>query len=172
MPEENTGYLAYSKLKKVVDGGPYDGQALDDSDHLCSDTGLPQSKKDNNVSDPDYVAPIYDTTSCPVATTTFTLNITNNTPRIPTLEVLDATDGQSVHVAGVPASSTAGPYAMATIDDGGTYTMTLTGVDYSFVDSAIQVNGVVYPPVESSGTFYTYHGIPKEDLSVIFDYGG
>lgn len=66
MAEENTGYLAYGKLKKVADGGSFDGQALDDNNDLCSVSELPQSKKDNNVSDPDYVAPIYNITSCPL----------------------------------------------------------------------------------------------------------
>lgn len=62
----NTGYKGWLTLLKVVDGGAYDGQALDENDNLCSQSGLPQASKPNNTGDTDYIAPILDETSCPV----------------------------------------------------------------------------------------------------------
>lgn len=70
----NTGYKAWLKLIKVVDGGPYDGSPLDDNNDLTSISGLPQSSKDNIDTDPDYVPPVLNTTDCPVPITT--VNIT------------------------------------------------------------------------------------------------
>lgn len=64
MALENTGKQAFRKLKKVVDGGPNDGQALDDNNYLVSVSGQPQSKKDNNLGDPDYAAPITNEGAC------------------------------------------------------------------------------------------------------------
>jgi hypothetical protein len=68
MAIENTGYQAWTKLKKVVDGGSHDGEALDDNNYLVASSGAPQSKKDNNVSDPDYVPPILNEADCPLPT--------------------------------------------------------------------------------------------------------
>lgn len=68
MAIENTGYQAWTKLKKVVDGGPHDGEALDDNNYLVSSSLQPQSIKDNNLSDPDYVAPVLNETACPLPT--------------------------------------------------------------------------------------------------------
>lgn len=65
---DNTGYLAWTGLKKVVDGGVHDGEALDDNNNLVSVTGLPQSTKPNNLGDTDYVAPVLNTTECPLPT--------------------------------------------------------------------------------------------------------
>lgn len=49
-----TGYRINPQLKKVVDGGPYDGQALDVNNNLCSVTGLPQDTMANPSDSPDY----------------------------------------------------------------------------------------------------------------------
>lgn len=65
MATTNTGYQTWTGLKKVVDGGVHDGEALDNNNNLVSVSGLPQSKKNNNVSDPNYVAPILNTIACP-----------------------------------------------------------------------------------------------------------
>lgn len=69
---ENTGKKVYTKLIKVVDGGPMDGEPLDSANKLCVATGQPQHKKDNVSSDPDYVAPIDDLTMCPINDFSFT----------------------------------------------------------------------------------------------------
>ena len=66
MPTQNTGNKAYRKLVKVtVDGTD---SPLDDNNMLCSETGLPQSIKNNVISDPDYIAPFQDLTACPLPT--------------------------------------------------------------------------------------------------------
>lgn len=62
----NTGFLITVDLIKVVDGGIHDGEALDDNNYLCSETGLPQSEKLNVPSDPDYIAKEYNITACPI----------------------------------------------------------------------------------------------------------
>lgn len=61
---ENTGYKAYATLSKVTNDGT--NRPLDINNNLCSESGLPQAIKANNDSDPDYIAPILDTVSCPV----------------------------------------------------------------------------------------------------------
>lgn len=66
MATTNTGYKGYSKLLKVTNDGT--NRPLDDNNMLCSETGLPQSIKDNIISDPDYFAPIQDLISCPTNT--------------------------------------------------------------------------------------------------------
>jgi hypothetical protein len=65
MATTNTGYKGYSKLLKVTNDGT--NRPLDDNNRLCSETGLPQSIKDNIISDPDYVPPIQDLISCPTS---------------------------------------------------------------------------------------------------------
>lgn len=67
MATTNTGYKGYSKLLKVTNDGT--NRPLDENNMLCSETGLPQSIKDNIISDPDYFAPIQDLVSCPTNTT-------------------------------------------------------------------------------------------------------
>ena len=64
MASQNTGYLGYSILAKVTDD--VNQYPLDINDQLCSESGLPQHTKPNSASDPDYVAPILDETSCPI----------------------------------------------------------------------------------------------------------
>lgn len=59
----NTGYVIYTKRRKVVDGGIYDGQDLDINNQLCSVTGLPPVYQDVLPTDPDYK--VLDTTRCP-----------------------------------------------------------------------------------------------------------
>lgn len=62
----NNGYLGWTKLKKVIDGGDLDGDPLDENNNRPSSSGLPQAKKDNISSDPDYIAPEYNEGACPV----------------------------------------------------------------------------------------------------------
>lgn len=66
MASENTGYQAYRKLLKVVDGGPHNGEPLDINNSLCSVSGLPQDSKDNNTGDPNYIDPVLNTEDCPI----------------------------------------------------------------------------------------------------------
>jgi len=68
----NTGYKEYAKLLKITDDGT--ARPLDINGHLCSESGLPQAFKDNVDTDPDYVAPVYDTTACPIPVTSFSLS--------------------------------------------------------------------------------------------------
>lgn len=63
---ENTGRKVYVTLKKVVDGGPRDGEPLDSGNRLASVTGNPQHTKDNSPEDGDYVEPSDDLTMCPL----------------------------------------------------------------------------------------------------------
>lgn len=67
MPGTNTGYKGYAKLLKVTDDGTH--RALDVNNELCSESGLPQDFKTNINTDPDYVAPVLDTTMCPIPVT-------------------------------------------------------------------------------------------------------
>lgn len=60
----NKGYIIVKTLKKVVDGGPDDGEALDVNNNLTADSGLPQATKANVDGDPDYVPQEYDTDVC------------------------------------------------------------------------------------------------------------
>ena len=76
MATTNTGYKGYSKLLKVTNDGT--NRPLDDNNMLCSETGLPQSIKDNIISDPDYFAPIQDLVSCPTNTTAITVLAVNS----------------------------------------------------------------------------------------------
>lgn len=64
MAIQNTGYKGYSTLLKVTADGT--NRPLDINNNLCSDSGLPQVSKANTVGQPDYVAPIYDTATCPI----------------------------------------------------------------------------------------------------------
>lgn len=64
MASENTGYKGYLTLLKVTDDGT--NRPLDANNNLCSESGLPQATKPNIESDPDYVAPVYDLTACPL----------------------------------------------------------------------------------------------------------
>ena len=66
MAIENTGYKAYTNLLKVTNDGTE--RPLDDNNMLCSDTGLPQSVKDNLTTDIDYIPPFEDLTACPLPT--------------------------------------------------------------------------------------------------------
>lgn len=63
---DNTGNKVVLTLKKVVDGGPHDGEPLDENGNLCSESSLPQATKPNSDTDPDYIAPYADLTSCPL----------------------------------------------------------------------------------------------------------
>lgn len=49
-----TGAQINPLLKKVVDGGPHDGEALDVNNQLCSVTGLPQATMATPTDDPLY----------------------------------------------------------------------------------------------------------------------
>lgn len=69
---ENTGNKVYTKLKKVVDGGAFDGDPLDINNRRTEMTGLPQAEKDNLPEDEDYVAPSEDLTMCPLNDFTLT----------------------------------------------------------------------------------------------------
>lgn len=62
----NTGKQGWTRLLKVVNGGPNDGQPLDANNNLCSMTGLPQAMKNNVSSDPNYVPPANNPTACPI----------------------------------------------------------------------------------------------------------
>lgn len=62
----NTGNKVYATLLKVVDGGANDGQALDVNNDLVSLSGLPQASKANTSGQPNYIAPIQDSTTCPL----------------------------------------------------------------------------------------------------------
>lgn len=73
MATENTGYKAYRKLAKVTNDGT--NRALDINDQLCEETGLPQHIKDNIISDPNYIPPVYDIISCPITPISYLLNI-------------------------------------------------------------------------------------------------
>jgi hypothetical protein len=64
MATQNTGNKGYLKLVKVTTDG--NDRPLDDNNMLCSDTGLPQSVKNNLIADPDYIAPFEDLTACPL----------------------------------------------------------------------------------------------------------
>ena len=66
MATQNTGNKAYLKLVKVTTDGTE--RPLDDNNMLCSDTGLPQSVKDNLTTDVDYIPPFEDLTACPLPT--------------------------------------------------------------------------------------------------------
>lgn len=66
----NTGIKIVLTLKKVVNGGDHDGEALDENDDLCSVSGLPQAVKVNDVGDPDYIAPYENLDSCPIPSLT------------------------------------------------------------------------------------------------------
>lgn len=65
MALENTGYKGYSTLLKVTNDG--NNSPLDINNNLCSESGLPQATKSNTIGDPDYIAPVYDTVTCPIA---------------------------------------------------------------------------------------------------------
>ena len=64
MATENTGYKGYSTLLKVTNYG--NNSFLDINNNLCSESGLPQATKSNTIGDPDYIAPVYDTVTCPI----------------------------------------------------------------------------------------------------------
>lgn len=66
MATQNTGNKGYRKLVKVTTDGT--DRPLDDNNMLCSDTGLPQSIKDNLITDVDYIPPFEDLTACPLQT--------------------------------------------------------------------------------------------------------
>lgn len=66
MATQNTGEQGWTGLKKQVIAGEYAGQAVDINNKLVSVTGLPQSKKDNEESDPDYIEPQENLTACPI----------------------------------------------------------------------------------------------------------
>src|SRR6478736_5803637 len=57
-----TGYIINPQLKKVVDGGPNDGEPLDVNNQLCSVSGLPQDMMANSPSNPNYR--VEDLTAC------------------------------------------------------------------------------------------------------------
>ena len=59
----NTGKKINPVLKKVVDGGPFDGQPLDDNNILTSISGLPQDIIPNPVESDDYK--VDDPITCP-----------------------------------------------------------------------------------------------------------
>jgi hypothetical protein len=61
----NTGYKGYSTLLKVDSLD----RPLDINNNLCSESGLSQDTKPNTIGDPDYVAPVLDTTACPLPIT-------------------------------------------------------------------------------------------------------
>ena len=66
MAIKNTGYKAYTALAKVTDDE--NKFPLDVNNNLCSESGLPQHIKANSILDTNYVAPIYDITTCPLIT--------------------------------------------------------------------------------------------------------
>ncbi len=62
---DNTGFHSCTTLIKVVgDNGPFQGQTLDVNNNLVSQTGLATVTKPNQISDPDYIAPVYDIAIC------------------------------------------------------------------------------------------------------------
>lgn len=62
----NTGEQGWNGLKKRVKSGKFAHQAVDINNKLVSVTGLPQAKKENVDTDPDYIAPVLNTGACPV----------------------------------------------------------------------------------------------------------
>lgn len=71
----NTGNKGYTFLLKVVDGGEFDGQALDVNNNLVSASGLQQAVKFNTSGEPDYIEPFL-SPSCLVGGTS--VQIINN----------------------------------------------------------------------------------------------
>jgi len=63
-----TGQKVYIKLKKV--SNDLDELPLDENNIPTWISGEPQEFKDNVIGDPDYVAPITDLISCPIAPST------------------------------------------------------------------------------------------------------
>ena len=93
MATENTGYKAFAKLLKITDDGT--ARPLDVNNNLCIESGLPQAFKDNIESDPDYVAPVYDTTACPLPNPCTKRNLTEvqltgHYPEVITLSYVNA----------------------------------------------------------------------------------
>jgi len=59
-----TGYIVYPTLIKVSDD--VDEFPLDVNNNKTVDSGLAQDSKDNDIGDPDYIAPVYDDETCPL----------------------------------------------------------------------------------------------------------
>lgn len=64
MATQNTGYLANAKLSKVTTDGT--NRPLDDNNNLVSESGLPQTVKNNDFTDVDYVPPTENQEQCPL----------------------------------------------------------------------------------------------------------
>lgn len=62
----NSGKKVYITLVKVTNDGT--NRLLDSNNNLVSMSGLPADTKPNVSSDPNYIAPVTDTISCPVTT--------------------------------------------------------------------------------------------------------
>lgn len=54
-------------LLKVTNDGL--AQPLDVNDNLCSQSGLPQFEKSNEIGTEGYISPVFDTSSCPISAT-------------------------------------------------------------------------------------------------------
>lgn len=94
----NTGFKEYNYILKVTDDA--NEFPLDINNQLCSVTGLPQARKENLTSDPNYISKLFDINSCPPNVIQFSFISLDDQP-LNTLVESDEVE-ISVSVPGVP----------------------------------------------------------------------
>jgi hypothetical protein len=62
----NNGYFKYALLRKV--SNDVNEYPLDVNNNRTSESGLSQHTKSNDLGDPDYIVPVFDTEVCPIPT--------------------------------------------------------------------------------------------------------
>jgi hypothetical protein len=160
-------FKKYTTLLRVVNGGPYDGQPLDINGQLISISGLTQASKPNLESDPDYIEPIEDYTSCPLPTIDkeFTINITTLEDVNVDILIKDLFNNEDVFTDIITNVSTG--FTVTYINNIGSANIIFTNnslVDLNYLiedDDLISISGIL----ESGGAITTVN-IPKTNLTL------